>query len=199
MIVIPVAASRRQLPALDRQAQDEVAKEFQPKLLHYRMRHRKATNAAPSTQAGSAGTASPFATEMRACFSDAPELMDRQVALLAEAERAIDETRRADPRVLVLEVMWARCHEAGRDRLHVGEVTLDVNVVLGRLRKEPLTSRMVGSIVRSLGLATRKIDAKGFGFRLDTSRRQRIHQLARSHSVPSAGQPYPGCAECSLS
>ena len=199
LIVIPVAPSRRPLPALDRRAQEEIAKEFQKKLLQYRLQHREIGNATPSGETGSAGTTSPLATGMRTCFSDAPELLDRQVALLAEAERGIDEMRRTDPRLPVVEVMWARCHEKGRDRLHIGEIALDVNQLLKKNRKQELTSRMVGSIVRSLGLDSRKLGSAGYGFRLDAPTRRHIHQLARLHEVPSVGQPYPGCAECSQS
>jgi hypothetical protein len=197
LIVIPVAANRRPLPVLDRRAQEQVAKEFQPKLLQYRMQHRKTGDAAASAQAGSAGTASPLATGMRICFSDAPELMERQVALLAEAERGIDETRRADPRLPVIEVMWGRCHDPGRERLYIGEIAMDVNELLPLPGDRKLTYRMVGSVVRSLGLDARKLDRRGYGLRLDPSTRRRIHQLARLHDVPSVGQPFPGCAECS--
>jgi hypothetical protein len=196
LLVIPMAASRRPLPVLDRRAQEKVAQEFQPKLLQYRIQHRKTTNDAASGQAGSAGTASPLATGMRICFSDAPEIMERQVALLAEAERSIDETRRADPRLPVIEVIWARCHEARRERLYIGEIAMDVNQLLP-LHGNRLTCRMVGSVVRSLGLDARKLDRRGYGLRLDPSTRRRIHDLARLHDVPSAGLPFPGCAECS--
>ena len=62
------------------------------------MQHSGMAKAAPSSHTGPTGTAGPLASGMLACFGDAPELMGRQVDLLAEAERGIDETRRADPR-----------------------------------------------------------------------------------------------------
>ena len=109
----------------------------------------------------------------------------------------MDEMRNADPRLPVVEVMWARCHEEGRDRLYIGEIALDVNQLLKKNRKPELTSRMVGSLVRSLGWDARKLGSRGYGLRLDAPTRRRIHQLARLHEVPSAGQPHPGCVECS--
>ncbi len=105
--------------------------------------------------------------------------------------------RCADPRLPVIEVMWARCHEARRDRLYIGEIALDVNKLLKKNCKQELTSRFVGSVVRSLGWDARKLGSRGYGLRLDAPTRRRIHQLARLHEVPSAGQPYPGCVECS--
>jgi hypothetical protein len=197
LIVIPVAASRRQLPALDRRAQERVAKEFQPRLLRYRLQHRETANVAASAQAGSAGRESQLASGMRTCFSDAPQLIDRQVALLAEAEQGIDETRRADPRVALIELMWARCHEAGREQLHVGEIAFDLNKVLSLTGNRKLKERMVGGLLKSVGLRTLKLDRKGRGIKLDPPTRKLIHQLARVHEVPSAETSFAGCPECS--
>lgn len=44
----------------------------------------------------------------------------------AAAQNGHDPAR-ADPRVPLLELVRARCHEAKRDRLYVGEITLDLN------------------------------------------------------------------------
>jgi hypothetical protein len=130
-------------------------------------------------------------------FSDEPKLRDQQVALLIEAEQSLDETRRADLRTPLIEVMWAWCHEAGRDRLYVGEIALDLNEALSLSGNRKIKDRMVGELLKSLGLRTLKLDRQGRGIKLDPPTRKLIHQLARVHQVPSAETPFAGCPECS--
>jgi hypothetical protein len=99
--------------------------------------------------------------------------------------------------VPLLEVVRARCHEPGRARLYVAEIALDLNAqILASGGKDELSDRMVGSLLRSLGLATRKLDRRGRGFLLDGATRQRIHRLAHEYDVPSAEEAFPGCVEC---
>jgi hypothetical protein len=200
MFQIPVSPSMRSLPTLDHRAQQEVAAEFLPKLLQFRLRRCGAVRGAAATgPAGddSVAPASQLSSGMRACFSDEPELRDRQLALLIEAEPNGHGARLSDPRVPLIEVLWARCHEDGRERLYVAEVAADVNAVLSLNGGFKLSDRMVGSLLKALGLRTFRLDRKGRGVGLDPPTRKLIHQLARVHNVPSAETPFAGCSECS--
>jgi len=99
--------------------------------------------------------------------------------------------------VPLIEVLWARCHEDGREKLYVAEIAADVNDVLSLNGDVKLSDRMAGSLLRGLGLRTSKLDRKGRGVKLDPATRKLVHELARVHNVPSAETPFAGCSECS--
>jgi hypothetical protein len=131
------------------------------------------------------------------CFRNEPALIEAVSPLIESAENG-QEPGRADPRALLLGIMWARCHERGRDRLHVGEVALDLNaMVLANGGRDEISDRMVGNLLRSLGFETRKLDGLGRGLMLDADVRHRIHSLALEFNALSAAKPFAGCAECS--
>jgi hypothetical protein len=46
-------------------------------------------------------------------LSDEPKPRDQQLALFTEAEQNGHGVRLTDPRALVIEAVWARCHEEG--------------------------------------------------------------------------------------
>ena len=196
MLEIAVAPSKRILPVLDQRAQQELAQDFLPKLLRYRLLHHKTIVGSGSSDAGFAGASSQLATGLRACFSDEPKLRDQQLALLVDAGQNGHEARATDPRVPLIEALLVRCHEKGRQKIHVAEIALDLNAIFS-LQGLELSSRMVGSILKAVGVHTRKLDRKGRGVMLDASTRKLIHVLARLHDVPSACTPFTGCAECS--
>jgi len=196
IIEIPVAPTRRPLPTLDAKRQRAIAEEFQPKLLQYRLTHCGTARTTESTDVSSAGSTSELASGLRACFSDAPRLGER-LGVLIEAEQSLDDGRRDDPRVVLVEVLLARCHEKGRAKLYVNEIAADVNAALfagsGTLT---LTDRLVGSLLKSVGLPTHRLGQSGRGIKLDLATRRAIHRLAGLYDVPSARRPFRDCAEC---
>ena len=114
-----------------------------------------------------------------------------------EAEQTWDDVRLGDPRVVLLEALLAQCHEKGLAELCVAEIALDVNAALlagsGTLT---LNARLVGSLLKSVGLLTHRLGKKGRGLKLDLATRRAIHRLAGSYNAPSAQRPFQGCAEC---
>jgi hypothetical protein len=194
MIEVAVPPSRRVLPVLDERSQRELASEFLPKLLEYRFRHFDAAVRVGSVDADFSTGSTPLIAGLGACFSDEPELRDRQVALLRDQSE--HEARSADPRLPVIEALWARCHERDRERLHVAELAADVNAILSLSGGLRLSDRMVGSLLNALGFRTSKLDRHGRGIKLDSPTRRLIHQLAKLHGAPSAETLFHGCAEC---
>jgi len=196
IIEIPVSPSSRPLPILDAIKQREIAREFQPKLLQYRLTHCRAARTAESTDASAGGSTGDLVTGLPDCFSDAPQLRECLSVLLA-AEQSLNDVRLGDPRVVLLEVLWARCHEKVRAELHVAEIAADVNAGLfaegGTLT---LSARMVGSLLKSVRLETHRLGRNGRGIRLDLATRRAIHRLAVSYNVPSAKEGFRNCAEC---
>ena len=161
MFVAHVATSRRPLPLLDKKTLEALAKEFLPQLLRFRLQRCTTAVGEKSTQTYSATPPNSLITALEICFRNEPALTDA-VSPLIEAAQNGHEPGGADPRVPLLEVVRARCHEPGRERLYVGEITLDLNAkTTAGGGKVELAERMVGGLLRSLGLATRKLDRRG--------------------------------------
>jgi hypothetical protein len=193
--VVHVPATRRSMPPVNEETLEALAKELLPLLLRYRLQRCDAV-VGKSTPTRPAGQAVSLVSALEVCFSDAPALKE-VVSPLIEAAQNGHETGRTDPRMPLLEAVLARCHEKGRDRLYVAEMALDLNAqILANGGKDELTDRMVGSLLRSLGLATRKLDRRGRGLLLDGAITQRIHHLAHEYDLRSAGESFPGCVEC---
>jgi hypothetical protein len=114
-----------------------------------------------------------------------------------EPETDLRDVRLRDPRLVLLEVLLVRCHEEGRRKIYVAEVAADLNAALDDAgATSTLGDRMVGSLLKSIGLRTRGLGRNGRGLKLDSATRLAIHRLAGSFRVASAKQPYPGFNEC---
>ena len=195
-IEIAVSGSKRPLPVLDLRTQCELARQFLPKLLSYRLTHYRSAIRCGSVDADATDSSGATAAGISVCFVDEPELRDRQLALLAEADESGQDAHSPDPRVPLIEVLWARCHEVGRDKIYVAEVAADLNANLALRDRPALTPRMVGSVLRGLRIRTKRLDRQGRGIELDPTIRKHIHELANVHDVPSFEIPFPGCSEC---
>ena len=145
---------------------------------------------------GSSSPCPPLAAGICACFADEPELRDRQLALLVEANQSAQDARSADPRVPLIEALWSRCHETGREHLYVAEMAADLNAILLLGGHSAVSCRSVGALLKGLGIRTLRLDRQGRGIKLSAPVRRQIHDLAATFDVPSRAKPRPGCAEC---
>jgi hypothetical protein len=193
LIVVAVPAGTRPLPVLDQKTRDGLAKDFLPKLLGYRLQHYQQRTVSGSTNPGFSGSSPQLAAGICTCFADEPELRDRQLALMTEANR---DERSADPRVPLIEVLWVRCHEAAREKLYVSEIAADLNAKLSLDSYPVVSCRWVGSLLKAVGLWTSRLDRQGRGIHLSSLVRRQVHDLAATYDVPSSAEPRPGCTEC---
>lgn len=194
-LVVHVAACRRPLPPIEEKTLGALASEFLPDLLRFRLQRCQTVAQGGSVESTPAGPVSSLTGALQGCFSDEPELNEMVTRLVEVAENG-HEMGRANPRVVLLEVLLARCHEKARGKIFVAEVALDVNARILANGGAELSDRLVGSLLKSLGLATCKLDRRGRGLALDKTTRQQIHRLAREHTVPLAEEPFSGCVEC---
>src|SRR5208282_1574232 len=196
-VEIPVAPLPEPLPILDQLTQQQIAGEFQPKLLMFRLINYKQVADSKFDVPEFASPVRELARSLVSCVSHEPELQAEIVPLLKEQnERALSE-RAFDFNPIVVEAMLSVCHEPKRESVHVAEVSARVNKILeGQGEMLTLAPKPVGNKLRALGLTIRRLDAAGRGMLLPDAVRQRIHRLALDYQVPDArGGPY-WCRNC---
>jgi hypothetical protein len=103
-----------------------------------------------------------------------------------------------EPEALVVSALFGYCHDEDSTSVLVGQIAFQVNAWRKRIGEEAdLKPRLVGSILRSLGLATDKLDSFGRGLRLTAAVKRRIHQLEQIYDVTSTDRPrIEGCSLC---
>jgi hypothetical protein len=118
-------------------------------------------------------------------------------AILEQVRQAVVE-RAQEPEALVLRALFDYCHDKESSDVLVGQIASRVNACRKKIGEEAdLKPRAVGSILKSLGLATDKIDSFGRGLRLSVQVKQRIHELLQSYDlVATDAARVAGCPLC---
>jgi len=118
-------------------------------------------------------------------------------ALLTEHYHPIHSQSEKELHSAVVEGLLAHLHQTVKESAGVAEITTAVNGILERrgelLEMKP---RAVGSILRVLGLSTKRLGASGRGITLLNSVRRRIHELADKPKIVGETTAARGCAQC---
>ncbi len=196
-IEIPVTPTCESLPILDQRAQQQIADEFQPKLLMFRLRNYRQVADSDFDVAHFAPPVRELARSLGACMGDEPELQAAIAGLLAAQNELVQSERAIDLNAIVVGAMLSFCHEAKKESVHVGAITAQVNKMLEQhgeiLEWQP---RTVGHKLKALGLPTRRLNAAGRGILLLDAVRQRIHKLAWTYQLPAAHGNATSCRHC---
>jgi len=191
--LLPATAPYRRVGRLEAQ---QLADEFQPRLMRYRLARHLQVSSSQFDLPGFAPESRMLARILGATLEGSPHLQDRISGIL----RSIDEQTKGEQSrglgAVVAEALLALCHE-NKPEAYVREISELANgILLGRHETVELTPKAVGAILRQkLGLSTER---RGPGYRLlltqDT--RSRIHRLAAAHHVLSMLEPIPDCRLC---
>ncbi|HZC22546.1 MAG TPA: hypothetical protein VE866_04345, partial [Candidatus Binatia bacterium] len=186
----------RDRPVVDDALLNEIASNFQPQLLDYRLRNHAEVRRSTFDVAQFAGPTREIANALGSCVIGDDDL---QVGVIS-ALRAQDEAARADRWTrldsLVLEALLVLCHERDRTDVYVGDLTRVVNGILeGRDETLRLKPRKVGDLLRSLNVVAER-DAKGFGFVLLNEDRRKIHAMARALDIAGLRENAGRCEIC---
>src|SRR5438445_13686157 len=102
------------------------------------------------------------------------------------------------PRPLVITALFSYCHQRETSTVLVAQIASRVNACRKRIGEEAdLKPRAVGSILKSLGLTTDKLDSFGRGLRLTVMAKRRIHQLLQSYNLaPTDSASVARCVLC---
>jgi hypothetical protein len=194
---VDVAPFPGKLPVVSDVALRELAEEFQPALLDYRMRHVAQARDCTFDLPGLPSELRLFGRALGAAILDAPELRAELVELLHEYrdENAADTFNQES---IVVEALLSHSHNEQFDQLvYVGQLADISNTLLkDRGSREKLEPKAVGWILRnSLGF-TPKRNGKGFGIKMTEGVRRTIHQLARQFQALAVDEVVAGCSQC---
>jgi hypothetical protein len=192
---IQLEPSHSRLPRLDQHAREEIAGEFQPKLLMYRLKN--------CNRVADSGFQSPDllpAMQELACCLGAcvPQELQAGIArLLEERNKQLSKDQATNLYAVVVEAMLLLCHQAEKQSVHVAEVADAANAIL-KQRRESLSmkDKSVGSKLGALGFPTERLDAAGRGIVLLEAVRQRVHTLARQYKIVTENNGNEQCRHC---
>ena len=193
---IHISPTVRALPPLTMDGEQEIAAQFQPRLLAYRLANydKVLCNAFDAPEL--TGNIRESARNLGCCIIGAPELQAGVMSLLRAQEELALSAQVWRPECVVLEALLVLCHETGHESVLIGEVTKLVNGILtGRGESLELQPRKLGHILRSLGVFTQR-GAKGYGFYLSNDAKRHLHELAVAYRVPSVSIATEGCSHC---
>ena len=184
------------LPTLTDADEKEITNDFQTKLLRYRMvNHRRVRDA----QLDFRDFVPAMRDEVRtwlAPICDCPDLQKSVSSSLLQQSREAEGDRLSDDRCMVAEAALFFCHKAKTEHFFVGDLAECVNTLLkGRHEDRALTDKMVGLLLRALGIHGRRV-VQGYRILLTDAVREQIHGIARAYQVLSAQDGVPGCRHC---
>ena len=194
---ISMIPSRKILQALDEETVRRIADDFQARLLMFRLQHYRESRPksvdlsplSPRMQDIVHALALPL-RDAKAALAPLCVALDGQ-AFQAAAERA------HEPEALVVNALFSYCHQPETSTVLVGQIASLVNEERRRTGEEAdLKPRAVGSILKSLGLVTDKVDSFGRGLRLTGVVKRRIHQFLQSYNFAATDPSISGCVLC---
>ena len=170
-------------PALDQCVQEEIASQFQPRLLMYRLKNIPKLEEAQVDLSNLTLTMRPLARTLAMCFPGNPKLAGEVVVLLQPQDEEIRARRFLDPRCAIVEILLAATHEAKQRELIVDQLTKQINALL-RTRGERVeySAEAIGWQLRGLGLP-RHTSSAGRQVILDRENSKRLHCLAQGFEM----------------
>jgi hypothetical protein len=174
----------RQLPFLDKNAEEKIAEEFQPRFLGYFLRNFTRVQVPEFHVSGLAAPIQSVAQAFGAAVIGDPELHAKIVPLLQiqDEELRADRARTSD--AVMLEALLSFIHEGGWSKVRTDAVAQRVAAIYkGRGSDQAPSPEAVGWAIRRLGIPSGRINRAGNGVDLNVSTCRLIHRLAQAHGV----------------
>jgi hypothetical protein len=182
---ITLSPTGRVVPFLGVDACEQIADEFQSKLLQYRLTNLGKIRTPEFDVSELMVPMQDVARSLGACVVDDEKLQLGVVELLRECGRDVHLDSSTELGSAILEALLF-CSHKGRPHVLSGELADIVNAIWekrGEGRK--ITPESVGWKLKALDLRTEPIDGAGKGLRLTEAVRARIHAMARAYKIPS--------------
>ena len=195
---IHLAHFHGKLPVISDLAQRNLAADFQPRLVDYRIRYigqvRDSEFDVPALGSG----LRMLARVLGSAIVGAPELRANLVTILQDYQEEIRAGDSINEQYVVIEALLDQCHSDQRNQLlYVGQLADISNRILkDRGSPETLEPKALGWILRKLLGFTPKRNGKGFAIRLTEEVCRRIHQLAWESQVSVTDETIATCSNC---
>jgi len=196
-IEIPIVPSASPLPFLDADAEERIAKEYQPKLLAYMLdNHKNSGNYDADLSALDASLRETARMLITSMPGDA-EFCVEAISALKTQHAAMRCNRWTDIDVVLIEALLFFLHEGIKEAVYVGEVgSAAESIFTGRGERLQLAPKNVAARLRDLGLKTEDRDKRGYRFLLTQAFSRQVHELALALDVPSIQDGQHRCEQC---
>ena len=195
VIQISLAPSS-QWPALDEQRLDEIASDFQPRLLMYRLKNCAKVRESQVDVSQFTSAIRPLARALASCFPEDSELARDTMQLLRLQDDEIRAQRFLDVTCIIVEILWGQIHSREQKQVRVENLAKDVNALL-RSRGEIVeySAEEVGWRLKRLSIP-RHADTSGRQVLLDRDTSRRVHRWAQIYDLPCSQHVGIGCPDC---
>jgi hypothetical protein len=183
---------------INESAQRQLAADFQPLLVDYRIRNIGKVSDSEVNVPALGSELRMLARVLGSAIVDAPELRADLVNLLQEYQEEIAPGNAFSEESIAVEALLSHSHSEETDQLvYVGQLADMSNRLLKeRGSREKLETKALGWIVRNeLGFSPKR-NARGFAIKLTEDVRRRIHQLARDFEVLVPDEMLGNCTHC---
>jgi hypothetical protein len=185
-----------QWQALDERRREEIASDFQPRLLMYRLKNCVKVRESRVDVSQSAVATRRLVCALAACFPGDPDLVRDTILLLRPQDDEIRAQRFLDVTCILVEILWGEIHSRENKQVSVSNLAKDVNALLrsrGEIRE--YSAEEVGWKLKGLSIP-RHTDTSGRQVLLDHDISRRVHRLAEIYDLPCAQQLEEGCCHC---
>lgn len=170
---------------------------IQPQLLEYRVGNLAWVRSSDFDVPDMTDESRVIARVLGSSIVNAPDLQSGVRALVENREIEIRENRFADRTCIVIEALFAHCHDPKRHDLRVKELAEDANAILkARGEGAKLEARAVGEILNNLRVRREARNSRGRRILFNSRVNRNIHKLARDYEVESIEQRIPVCTLC---
>lgn len=193
---IRIPPSRGRLPILSATDRDEITSVFQSRFLAYRARNIYKVRDSQCDFPEFDSTIRILGRTLGAPIVDSPELQVDLLPLLRNYQEIIQASKLLHLRYVTVEALLLHCHEKPGGKLHVGQLTKTVNLILkGRGETTEYTPESIGAILREHSFSPKR-DSQGYGILLNDGTRRFIHELAVRFGVAAGQKGGRKCLHC---
>ncbi|MGC2770265.1 MAG: hypothetical protein WA232_01120, partial [Candidatus Sulfotelmatobacter sp.] len=190
VIHISVTPPKLQSSALDEQVQNEIANDFQPRLLMYRLKNHGKVSAPRIEVPEFTFDMRQLARSVAMCFPEDTQLAREAVQLLRPQDEEVRGQRSRDVNCATVEILFGNIHQRKQRAVRVDELAKDLNALLqSRGELIEYSAAEIGWKLKGLGLQ-RHSDRSGRQVLLDRDTSIIVHRLARAYELPC-----PRCEE----
>jgi hypothetical protein len=193
--LIPITG---QLPPLNRQAEEEIAEEFQARFLGYLLRNASAARRANFEGDQFTSPIRDLARMLSAAVIGESELQKKILPILSVQDEEIRADRARANDAVVLEACLSFIHQGGWTKVGTDCISEKVCAIYkGRGCDECPSAESVGRALKRLTIPSGRINRAGNGIELTVATSRLIHRLAASYGVRALeGVVRGGCRYC---